>query len=77
MSLNTNQSLAIQALEQMREWVKIEQAKAQHAFHGFSEYQMDFTVIAAAKTPRQLLAEYEAHDARIDAAIAWVKGQKE
>ena len=50
-------------------------ARARHAFSRFTPKEMQEQHGESGRTRAQVLAEYEAHDAKIDAAIAWVKSQ--
>lgn len=71
--MNEHQKLAIQALENMR---GDDLCRARIAFKDLTPAQMDKPYMYSWKTRREILAEYEAHDAKINAAIEWVKEQK-
>jgi len=47
--------------------------RAKNAFRGFTAKQMNAPWGSFNRTPTQFLASYASHDAKIDAAIAWVK----
>lgn len=47
--------------------------RARAAFRGYTAEQMKEQYGQSGKTRAQILAEYEAHDAKVDAAIAWVR----
>lgn len=64
--------LAIQALGQMK---GDDSVRARMAFRHCTPEQMQEQYGASGRTRAQILAEYEASDARIDAAIAWVASQ--
>ena len=69
--MNEHQELAIHALGQMK---GDDTARARAAFRGYTREQMEKKQYGqSGKTCAQILDEYEAHDARIDAAIAWVR----
>jgi hypothetical protein len=70
-NMNAQQSLAIQALEQM----KGENDNSKILLRSMSDHGLSYYPGVGSRTKEQILSEYEAHDARIDAAIAWVKGQ--
>jgi hypothetical protein len=72
--VNAHQSIAIQALEQMK---GDDLARATLVFKDMTPAQMKGRYGMSGKTRQQIIDEYKAHDARIDAAIEWVKGQKE
>ncbi len=68
--MNEHQRLAIQAIEQLK---GDDLYRAQSAFRGMNEKQMKELFGQSGKTRAQILREYEAHNAKCDAAIAWVK----
>lgn len=49
--------------------------RARAAFRGFDATAMDRQYGQSGKTPRQILAEYEAHNAEVDEVLAWLKGK--
>jgi hypothetical protein len=72
--MKEHQSLAIQALEQMK---GDDLARARLAFAVMSPLEMNMRYGMSSQTPKEILAGYETLNARIAAAIAWVKGQAE
>lgn len=70
--MNAHQELALQALSNLR---GDDTARARHEFSRFTPKEMQEQHGQSGKTRAQILAEYEAHDAKVDAAIAWVKAQ--
>lgn len=70
--MNAHKELALRALTNMR---GDDTARARRAFSHFSAKEMAEQHGESGKTRSQILAEYEAHDAKMDAAIAWVKAQ--
>ena len=70
--MNAHQELALRALSNFR---GDDTARARHAFSRFTPKEMQEQHGQSGKTRAQILAEYEAHDAKVDAAIAWVKAQ--
>ena len=70
--MNNHQELAILALEQM---IGDNTARARAAFRNLAPEQMRHEYGRSGKTCAQILAEYEAHDAKVQAAIDWVKAQ--
>jgi len=70
--VNDNKRLAVQALENMK---GDDSYRARMAFRHCTPEQMQEQHGASGRTRAQVLAEYEASDARIDAAIAWVQAQ--
>jgi len=68
--MNTHQQLAIQALQNMK---GDDTYRARSAFRHMTLDQMDEQHGMSGKTRAQILAEYEASDAKIDTAIAWVR----
>lgn len=72
MSNEDHKKLAIQALENMR-GDDIHRARA--AFRSLTPAQMQEQHGQSGKTRAQILKEYEDHDAKVSAAIAWVKSK--
>ena len=70
--MNDNKRLAVQALQNMK---GDDSYRARMAFRHCTPEQMRTIYGSSGKTRAQVLAEYEASDARIDAAIAWVQAQ--
>ncbi len=70
--MNQHMTLAIQALNQLKGDDTI---RAKNAFSRLSDEQMGEQHGQSGKTRAQILAEYEAHDAKVDAAIEWVKSR--
>lgn len=71
--MNEYKELAIQALQNMK---GDDTYRARAAFRGLSFEQMQKEQYGeSGKTRAQILAEYEAHDAKIDAAISWVRSR--
>ena len=68
--MNAHQELAIQALQNMK---GDDTYRARAAFKGMSFSQMKEQHGMSGKTRAQILTEYEAHDAKIDNAITWVR----
>lgn len=68
--MNPNQQLAIQALEQMR---GDDLYRARFAFRLCTEKEMDEQWGQSGKTRRELVTEYEQHEAKIESAIYWLK----
>ena len=62
--------LAIRALNQMK---GDDTARAKAAWWTLTDQQMRERYGASGQTRAEILAEYEARDAKIDAAIEWVK----
>jgi len=69
----THKELAIRALSNLK---GDDLAKARRAFSGLSHEEMQKQHGKSGKTRAELLAEYEACEARIDAAIQWVSQQQ-
>ncbi len=63
----------VQALEQMR---GDDLYRARLAFKGMTEHQMQQLHGASGKTRAQVLAGYEAHDAKIGAALKWLEAKQ-
>ena len=70
--MNPHAQLAIQALENMR---GDDLARARLMFRGMDAEKMKQQYFQSGKSCAQILAEYEAHDAKINDAIAWVKNR--
>jgi hypothetical protein len=68
--MNDYQLIAVQALQNMR---GDDTARARAAFRGMTDAEMQEPYGQSGKTRSQVLADYETSDARIDAAIAWIK----
>ena len=68
--MNQYQILTIQALHNMK---GDNTTRARYAWHDKSPEYMAATHGASGKSRATILAEYEAHDAKVDVAIAWVK----
>ena len=68
--MNTHAETALKALGQMK---GDDTYRAQAAFRGMTPKQMDEQFGQSGKTRREILACYQEHDQRIDAAIAWVR----
>lgn len=71
--MNEHQKLAIYALECHK---SDDTARARHAFRGMTSQQMQKQYGASGKTCAEVLADYEASDAKVDKAIQWVKEAK-
>ena len=70
--MNQHQELAIRALQNMR---GDDTARARAAFRGLSFAGMQEQHGHSGKTRAEILAEYEAHDAKVEAAIAYIRSQ--
>lgn len=70
--MNDHKRLAVQALSNMKGDDTI---RARMAFRHCTPQQMEEQHGASGRTRAQVLAEYEASDARINAAITWVNNQ--
>jgi len=70
--MNDHKELAIRALENMK---GDDTFRARAAFCGFTQQEMQEEHGLSGKTRAQILSEYEAHDAKVLAAINWVKEQ--
>jgi len=68
--MNARKELAIQALQNMKGH---DTYRARSAFRGMNADPMKEQHGMSGKTRAQILAEYEVHDAQIEAAIAWVR----
>ena len=71
--MNTHQTIAIQALGQMK---GDDSARAKNRFAGYSHAQMQEHFGFSGKTCQQILDDFLDRDAKIDAAIDWVKNAK-
>ena len=71
--MNEHQDLAIRALVAL---MGDDTARARAAFSIRTAYQMHEQYGQSGKTCAQILAEYEAHDAKVQAAIDWVRAQR-
>lgn len=70
--MNEHKELAMRALSAMR---GDELPRARAAFRNFTPLQMQEPHGQSGETRAQILADYELHEARIQAAIDWVKAQ--
>lgn len=70
--MNQHQELAIRALGNM---MGDNTARARAAFRNRTPEQMQEEYGQSGQTCAQILADHEAHDAKIQAAIDWVKAQ--
>lgn len=70
--MNDHQKLAVRALEALR---GDDLRRAQATFRDCTQEQMNGPWGHSGKTRREILAGYEAHDAAVTAAIAWVRAQ--
>jgi len=68
--MNTHKELAIQALQMMK---GDDLYRARSAFRNMTPEQMKEDHGFSGKSRAQILADYEAHEARVDAAINWVR----
>ncbi len=68
----TEKQLAIQALENMR---GDDLYRARAAFRRCSPQQMNEQYGESGKTRAQIIAEYEAFESKVNAAIDWVKSK--
>lgn len=71
--MNEHQKLAISALSNMM-GDNTERARA--AFRNLTPEQMQEQHGQSGRTRAQILSEYEEHDAKVQAAIDWVKSQR-
>jgi hypothetical protein len=71
--MNAHQTRIIELLQQSK---GDDTARARVAFIRCTPDEMDEYPGMSGKTRREILADYEKHDAKIDAAIEWVKGVK-
>ena len=72
--MNKYKELAIRALGNM---MGDNTARARANFRTCTKEQMESEYGRSGKTRAQLLSEYEEHDAIVQAAIDWVKAQKD
>ncbi len=72
--MNEHQKLAIQALNNM---MGDNAARARAAFRNHTPERMQEQFWMSGKTCAQILADYEAHEAKVRAAINWVSKQKD
>lgn len=70
--MNQRQQLAIKALQGMK---GDNTARARAAFRHYTPEQMQQQYGQSGQTCAQILADYKAHDAKVQAAIDWVKAQ--
>lgn len=70
--MNPHKQFAIEALNGV---LGDDLRRAKTAFAKYSQKQMDIEFGESGKTPRQILEEYEAYDAKVRATIEWVKAQ--
>ena len=70
--MNEYQALAIRALGNM---MGDDSARARIAFRNLTTEQMHEQYGQSGKTCAQILADYDAHDAKVRAAIDWVMAQ--
>lgn len=71
--MNRHAKTTIAALEQTR---GDNTGRALAAFRGMTPRQLDQEHPNSGKTRREILAAYQAHDRKVDGAIAWVKGKE-
>ena len=71
--MNAHQDLAIRALQNMK---GDDLCRAKRAFSGYTQREMQEQHGQGGKTRQQILDEYEAHNRRVDEAIAWVKAAR-
>lgn len=71
--MNEHQKLAISALGNM---MGDNTARARAAFRNFTAEQMQEQYGQSGQTRAQILGDYEKHDAKVQAAIDWVKAQR-
>lgn len=71
--MNGHKELAIRALENM---MGDDAARARIEFRGLTIKQMQEQYGQSGRTREQVLAEYEGYEAKVRAAIDWVKAQK-
>lgn len=70
--MNAHQELAIRALNNLR---GDNLARARRGFAGHTPEQMAQQYGQSGETCAEILASYEAHEANVNAAIAWVQAQ--
>jgi hypothetical protein len=71
--MNKHQERAIRALGNM---MGDNTARARAAFRNCTPEQMQEQYGQSGQTRAQILADYEAHDAKVQAAMDWVKAQR-
>ena len=69
--MNEHQKRAIRALESMK---GDDIYRAEYAFRGMSQDQMNQQHGLSGKTRSEILDEYRSRDAKVDAASAWIDG---
>jgi hypothetical protein len=67
---NEHKTLAMRALENMR---GDDLYRARAAFSNLTDAELDLQHGYSGKTRREILAEYEEYEAKINAAIEWMK----
>ena len=72
--MNRHQLIAIEALEQMK---SEDLARCRRAFRSYTPEEMQEEYGNSGDTCAEVLAGYERADAKIQAAINWVKDQEE
>lgn len=72
-NVNEHQQLAIKALEQIR---GDDLLRARAAFRNCTPEEMGTKYGMSDQTRAEILAGYEAHDAKVTAALAWVMAQR-
>lgn len=70
--MNPHKALAIRALQSMR---GDDSTRARNAFRNCTPEQMQQEYGESGRTRAQILAEYEEHDAAVQAAIDWVEAR--
>lgn len=70
MSAATHKALALQALHQM---LGDDLIRARNAFRGMTPVQMSMDHGQSGRSRAAILNDYEQHDARVKAAIAWLE----
>lgn len=68
--MNEHQELAVRALQQMK---GDDTYRARMAFRNLTDKQMNELHGQSGKTRAEILSAYESHDAKVEAAIAWVR----
>ena len=71
---NSYRGLVISSLEAMK---GDDTNRAIRAFRNFTEAEMNQEYGESGRTPAEILRSYKEHDAKIDAAIQWVKSRPE
>ena len=69
--MNTHQELIIRTLEAVK---GDDLARAEHTFRGYTHEQM-LQSYGYGETPLEILQAHQNRNARVDAAIAWVKAR--